>query len=142
MVQHYLLGPTNLKFRIFSSPDIENSTNIGKNPTRIHTLQRKLVLYDDTLKDNHVNIKPLETRAIIKPLTPDGIVKVNGEEVKYETALEIKNRDIIQFGNGTYRYIIQHQPKSRFLPVIDQERYLKNLKKNINYKASNLHPRK
>lgn len=142
MFQHYLLSQKNDKHRIFAGPEIENSTNIGKNPTRQHPSQRKLVIDDDTLKDNHINIKPLETRAIIKLLTPDGIVKVNGERVKFETDIKIKSRDIIQFGSLTYRYIIQRQPKNRFKPVINQERYLDTLKKNINYKSSKLYPRK
>lgn len=147
MSQHFLLGPDTEKHRIFSSPDLRNSTIIGSNPTRKHTLQKKLVLHGEKLADNHCIIKPFIKNALIKTLTPGEITNLNGTPVKIETLTTIRDGDVLQIGNVVYLYHIQSQPRRRqpqkpIKPVVNSEGYLKALKKNSNYKPVNVNLRK
>lgn len=157
MSQHFLLGPDTEKHRIFSSPDLRNSTIIGSNPTRKHTLQKKLVLHGEKLADNHCIIKPFIKSALIKTLTPGEITKLNGTPVKIKTLTTIRDGDVLQIGNVVYLYIIQSQPQRSqrqrsqpqrsqpqkpIKPVVNPERYLKALKKNSNYKPVHVNFRK
>lgn len=147
MNQHFLIGPDTEEYRIFSSPDLRNSTIVGSNPTRKHKFQRKLVLHAEKLAKNHCVIKTFLESAFLKPLSSGGTTKLNGTPVKIGTAAKIRDGDVLQLGNVVYLYHIRSQPnrsrpQPQIKPVTNPERYLEELKKNPNYRATIVNCRK
>lgn len=144
MFDHCLIGPANVRYQIFSKGDSHTATVIGSEPERKHVLQRKLVLYDKTLRKTHCVIKTYEKSGRLTSHAKRGVLKINNKQVDYEKPTAIHHGDQIQIGEKTYQYQVAEPktPRSRCHPVVNVERYLGNLKKNKNYKPSQLVLRK
>lgn len=144
MTEHFLIDPNNLRYRIFAQKTSNIVTVIGTEPNRSYPSQRKPVLYDQTLEKTHCAIRTTPGSSQLKSLTETGILRINSEPVIFKSAVAIKDHDVLTIGatNYLYRIITQRRKINRIKPVSNIERYLKEIKKNPNYKAPNIVLRK
>lgn len=143
MTEHLLIDPKKIKYRIFAEKTSDVVTTLGTEENRYHPVQRKLVLYDHTVEKTHCAIRTTPGNSQLKSLTESGIVKVNGEQVKFKSAVSIKDHDIVTIGATDYLYrVFTPRRINRIRPVRNINEYLKEIKKNPNYKVVNITPRK
>lgn len=134
MVHHILVDTKNYNAYLIScTTDPTISTIIGKQPTKKKPNQRKLVLNDNTLENNHCAIKTFSQSSLLRRLTSTAHVQVNHIAVSLGTVVIIRNGDQVEIGSTTYQYQIIG---GNFI------RHLKILKKNKNYLSSTVPLRK
>lgn len=127
MGQHFLLGDNSDIILIRSEVNIESSTVIGSNPVRKINSQRKLVIQHSSIQPSHLVIKTFTKSSLVRRLTKDGFVSINGTEVPYGTVTIIRNGDDLIIGTRSFQYCI-----GRF----SHRDYLNILRKNQNYKSA------